>query len=76
MIEIIRPIIGIAMCQICAPKTSTEEELLKFANKFNPSGTTNGWIKVIMQGDEEYPSSQYPVQCDDIEENMHYLLVC
>jgi hypothetical protein len=68
-IIITRPMIGLTGMQVCVASDATDEEILEFCNKFNPSGTTNGWGKV----ERENPA---PVHCMDNPERLHLIVFC
>lgn len=65
-----RPMIGICHMQVCADKGVSEEEVLREANRQNPSGTMNGWSRIERDG------SMAPVACADDPNRMHYMIVC
>lgn len=65
-----RPMLGICHMQICGEADCTDEELLTYANKHNPSGTTHGWAKVIREGESA------PVDCSNEPERKHFILEC
>ena len=65
-----RAMVGICHMQVCAEADVTDEEILKTANRENPSGTTQGWCEVIREGDGA------PVVCAEYPERWHFMLVC
>jgi hypothetical protein len=65
-----RPMYGFFQMQICGDPDLTDEEILDFCNRENPSGTTNGWSRVERVGD------QAPVVCDDNPNKRHYIISC
>ena len=71
---ITRAVFGICHMQVCAIDDATDEEILAAANRENPSGTTNGWGRVI-RDDTENPKMN-PTRCADDENRTHLLLVC
>ena len=73
-VEITKPMIGICYMQVCAVIDSTDEEILKVANRENPSGTTNGWSEVAREDYEDV--RMRPVICDDDKNRKHFILIC
>lgn len=67
-----RPIIGLVAMQVCAINEATDEEVLRVANKVNPSGTTMGWTRVVRETDV----SDSPVTCADDAGRVHLILYC
>lgn len=65
------PFIGICHMQVCAVNDATDEEILREANKQNPSGTTNGWSSIV----REVPHGPGPC-ADNPDSRTHYLLAC
>ncbi len=59
---------GLLSCGVCAPKDITKEEVEKWVNWENPSGTEHGWMI------EE--DSDNPTQCPDEESRWHWILIC
>ena len=77
-VVVTRPYYGICM-QVCAAKGATNKQILEECNSSNPSGTSNGWSKVIRtkkdlsdSQDEKY----LPVICEDHPDRKHYIVVC
>lgn len=64
------PVIGLCFMQVCAVEDATEEEILRVANRENPSGTSNGWSSIV----RDEPNGPGP--CAEINGRIHYLLVC
>ena len=62
--------LGICHMQVCAEADVTDEEILEFCNRDNPSGTTNGWGGVEREGDKA------PVKCGDDPNRKHFLIYC
>jgi hypothetical protein len=56
--------------QVCATKDVTDEEILEVCNRKNPTGTSWGWTNVIREGDGA------PVQCEQVADRHHMLIVC
>ena len=73
-VEITRMMLGICHMQVCAMHDATDEEILDVANAENPAGTTNGWVKVCR--DDEEDEDKRPVVCEDDIDRRHFLLVC
>lgn len=69
-----RSFIGLLYMQVCAVKDATDEEILEVCNKENKAGTTNGWVRVIREDDENEKGR--PVQCTDYSDRQHLLVVC
>lgn len=64
------PVMGICHMQVCAVKDATHEEILEVCNRENFSGTSNGWNEVCADNGRE------PIQCEDDENRIHYLVSC
>ena len=82
-IEITRSIVGACHMQVCAEADVTDEEILRECNYRNPSGTKNGWSRVIR--DDPEPGSFWapaegktltPVPCANHPGRMHLLVAC
>lgn len=72
-IEIVTPFRGLFYMIVCAEKDVTDEEILAFCNKENPSGTTAGWGNVIRDGRKD----QMPIPCaDNPSERLHFMVGC
>lgn len=69
-----RSFYGITSMQVCCESDVTDEEILKFCNEVNPSGTTNGWVLVI-RDDKECPERN-PVPCVTYENRLHIIVCC
>lgn len=74
-VDITRPMVGLTRMQVCAVADATDEEILDICNKENPSGTDNGWVTVIREG-EAFDKNSWPVQCDTYPDRLHFLIVC
>ena len=70
--QIIR--IGFFQMQLCVPKEFSDKEIIEFAERENPAGTQNGWI-LARDGDEILGGDSARVQCVDIEDNIHVVVV-
>ena len=76
-IEVTNPFLGICHMQVCAESNMTDKEILEFCNSANPSGTTNGWGKVIREDPEGHDGkSLNPVQCNRDLNRTHFLVSC
>jgi len=76
-VEVTREMIGLCYMQVCAEKDATDEEILQVCNSENPSGTTNGWVKVIRDiEDDKYAENMVPGVCANDPERLHFLIVC
>ena len=64
---------GICHMQVCAAADATDEEILEVCNLENPSGTGNGWSRVLRAADEH---GEGPVPCLQNPERNHILVVC
>lgn len=64
---------GLLDMQVCIPKEWTDEQVVEFANKENPCGTTNGW-QIRREGDEALAGCEERVQCGDRENYVHIML--
>lgn len=71
-VEITRSMVGICHMQVCVEKGATNAEILRVCNSENPSGTSNGWSKVIRGKKAEGG----PVQCQDHKGRTHLLVSC
>lgn len=70
-IIITKAMVGICHMQVCAIKSLSDKEIVDYANRFNPSGTSNGWSCVVRDDDR-----LKPVQCEDHPDRQHLILVC
>lgn len=73
-IVILRAMNGFFYMNVCADKSATDDEIVAFCNRDNPSGTTNGW-SVIRNPDKEY-SNRAPVECANDSSRIHLMLSC
>ena len=69
-VVVTRPVMGLLYMQVCAVEGATDEEILGVANSKNPAGTTNGWARVVRDGEMK------PVPCEDHPGRQHLILVC
>ncbi len=65
--------LGILDMQVCVPSTYTDEQVLEFAEKENPCGTTNGW-QIRRQGSKLLAGSDERVRCQTHQTNVHIML--
>ena len=78
-VVVTRPIVGICLMQVCAEADTTDEEILAVCNCENPSGTTNGWSKVIrvaVEGSMFETDKALPATCADDSSRLHFLVLC
>lgn len=59
--------------QVCVPNSWTDEEVVAFAERKNPCGTTNGW-KIRKQGDPALRGANERVACSDFAGYVHIML--
>lgn len=78
-VVITKSMVGICGMQVCAHQDAQDGEILEICNTKNPSGTKNGWVKVLRNID---PNSMFetenamPVQCADDPERKHFIVLC
>jgi len=65
--------IGLFDCQICIPKSWTDEEAKSFAEVNNPCGTANGW-QIRREGDEALGGDPERQPCAQREAYVHIVL--
>jgi len=67
-----------AMCfmQVCAEKDVEDNEILSVCNSKNPSGTSNGWNRVIREPEGDIEQNKRPVVCEDDSDRLHFMVVC
>ena len=75
-VVITQPVVGICYMQVCAAADATDEEILGLCNGENPSGTTNGWTRVIREGTHGNGDGDRPRTCADDPGRTHFLVVC
>lgn len=73
-IEMITPFHGLFSMIVCVEADVTDQEILDFCNTVNPSGTWNGWSRVV-RNDAEYPQRN-PVICADDKSRLHIIVDC
>lgn len=69
-IVVTKPMVGICHMQVCVEEDTTDEEILEVCNTENVSGTTNGWVEVIRDGDNA------PIKCADAPNRLHIIVAC
>jgi len=80
-VEITRFALGIFAMQVCAVNDATDDEILEVCNRENPSGTSNGWSKVIrkiedVSGLVDDKEDNLPKPCSQVKNRVHYLIYC
>jgi hypothetical protein len=65
-VVILKPVVGLCYCQVCAVDDANDDEILEVCNRENPSGTSAGWCEVIHE----------PVRCIDDPDRVHLLVAC
>jgi len=79
-IAVIKSVVGVCHMQVCAEQNATDEEILAVCNRENPSGTSNGWSRVIREG--KPPSAVWPterllpVACGKYPDRKHFIVSC
>ncbi len=74
-----KAMVGICGMQVCAEKDATNDEILAVCNQDNPSGTTNGWSRVVRNIDKESwftDETALPIQCESYPDRIHFLVIC
>ena len=65
---------GIVHCSVCAPRDIPIGEVEELTNMQNPTGIESRWQ---LSGDKEFASGQSnPSACDELDGNLHWLMVC
>lgn len=59
--------------QVCVPEEWTDEQVVGFAEKENPCGTTHGW-GIRKQGDKNLNGCNERVHCESREGYVHIML--
>ena len=79
-VVVTRAFCNLVTMQVCAVKDATDEEILSVCNRENPSGTQNGWTKVIRHSEGEDSifagPNKVPVPCADDPMRLHILVAC
>jgi hypothetical protein len=76
---ITKSMIGLCGMQVCAIADATDEEILKFCNQQNPSGTAGGWGLVVRKQEEGslfQIKENLPVTCSEFPERKHFMVLC
>lgn len=69
--------VGLIHMQVCAVKDASDEEIIDVCNADNLCGTTGGWGPVCRNTEPEDIFGQtMPVQCEQEEDRMHFLVSC
>lgn len=61
--------------QVCVPEVFTDEQVVEFANKENPAGTSGGWA-ITKAGNEYLAGDPERQKCDDRPGHVHIMLHC
>ena len=61
--------------QVCVPSNWTDDEVVDFANRENPSGTANGW-GIRKEGDKALGGAHERVECSTRKGFVHIMLDC
>lgn len=64
---------GVLDMQVCVPAEWTDEQVLDFAEKENPCGTTNGWF-IRREGDKELMGCPERQPCAERDNFVHIML--
>ncbi len=70
---IIQRVVGVMHMQVCAEADTTDEEILEVCNRENPSGTANGWMKVL-RDDSSFGPTTCKCPRDDTHNRKHYMV--
>lgn len=66
---------ALASCQCCVPSGWTDEQVLEFVGRENPTGLDHGW-SVRKQGDEALRGADERVPCEMRLGFVHIMLDC
>jgi hypothetical protein len=66
---------GLVDMQICVPKPTSDEEVVKLANRINPCGTRGGW-QIRRRGSVFLSGGEERQQCEEHESHVHIMLDC
>ena len=64
---------GVFDSQVCVPKDFTDEQVLEFAEKENPCGTSRGWV-IRKEGDDALSGDPERNQCSKNPDCVHIIL--
>lgn len=64
--ETIRRITGLSGMLVCCPEEATDDQILEFCNRNNPSGTSRGWDNVLRRN----------VETCEFKGRVHHIVVC
>ena len=59
--------------QVCVPEAFTDEQVLEFANTYNPCGTLNGWL-IRRDGDKLLRGAKERTPCSARDGCVHIVL--
>ena len=60
--------------QVCVPETHTEEQIIAFAEKENPCGTSHGW-GIAKEGHASLMGHSARVKCSELSGHIHCVLI-
>lgn len=77
-VQVTKSLLGLLSMQVCAVSDATDEEILEVCNRERPSGTMIGWAKVIRDpdGDLGEPPESAPVNCEECDGRIHFVVLC
>ena len=64
---------GILGMRLCVPDDWTDEQIIQFAEKENPAGTSNGWY-IAEKGDTAFDGASARIKCEDRENYVHLVV--
>lgn len=64
---------GLLDMQVCVPAEFTDDQVLEFAERENPCGTTAGW-QIRRAGDPHLSGCDERVQCQERPDHVHIML--
>jgi hypothetical protein len=59
--------------RVCVPSDFTDEQIIAFAEKQNPAGTSNGWV-IARKGATALAGSEERIQCAEKPDCVHMVL--
>ena len=60
--------------QVCVPETHTEEQIIAFAEKSDPCGTSHGW-GIAKEGHPSLKGDPARVKCSEKSGHIHCVLI-
>lgn len=66
---------GLASMQVCVPYDWTDEQIVSFANRENPTGIASQWT-IRREGDEWLNGDPERNPCEERELHVHVMLDC